>query len=169
MKTPKILNKIHLVHVMKMIHTMMNQNTLIIRFTEKDPRRGNLSSPSHPIKVDQLHVQESKKRWIKSLIQYTSTREAIEILQHYVGNIDYNASEEDLSKALDKIFQGIRADRVIIPRVNGLLMYGFIKVSWARRAPVKASDLCIKKSSGMVKVNGGLTYFRESCCKDDFE
>ena len=29
-------DKIHLVHSMKMIHTIMNQNALIIRFTEKD-------------------------------------------------------------------------------------------------------------------------------------
>ena len=85
----------------------------------------------------------------------------------YVGNIDYKASEEDLSKAIDKIFQRIRVEKVTIPRVNGRSMYGFIEISWARRAPVKASDLCIMNSSGMVKVNGRPIYFRESCGKDD--
>ena len=84
-----------------------------------------------------------------------------------MGNIDYKASEEDLSKAIDKIFQRIRVEKVTIPRVNGRSMYGFIEISWARRAPVKASDLCIKNSSGMVKVNGRPIYFRESCGKDD--
>ena len=74
MRTLKILNKINLVHAMKMIHTMMKENALIIRFTEKDPRIGVLSSPSQLRKLDQLHVQESTKCWIKSLIQYTSTR-----------------------------------------------------------------------------------------------
>ena len=46
---------------MKMIHTKMNQNALIITFTEKDPRRGDLSSPSHMRKVYPQHVQESNK------------------------------------------------------------------------------------------------------------
>jgi hypothetical protein len=87
----------------------------------------------------------------------------------YVGNIDYNASEQDLSKALDKIFQRIRVEKVTIPRVNGRSMYGFIEISWARKAPVKASDLCIHWSSGRVTVNGRPIYFRESCGKEDSE
>jgi hypothetical protein len=86
-----------------------------------------------------------------------------------VGNIDYNASEQDLSKALDKIFQRIRVEKVTIPRVNGRSMYGFIEISWARRAPVKVSDLCIKNSSGSVTVNGRPIYFRESRGKGDSE
>ena len=86
-----------------------------------------------------------------------------------MGNIDYNASEPDLSKALDKIFQRIRVEKVTIPRVNGRSMYGFIEISWARRAPVKVSDLCIKNSSGSVTVNGRPIYFRESRGKGDSE
>ena len=80
----------------------------------------------------------------------------------YVGNIDYSASEQDLSKALDKIFKRIRVEKVTIPRVNGRSMYGFIEISWARKAPVKVSDLCINNSSGMVKFNGRPIYFHES-------
>jgi hypothetical protein len=87
----------------------------------------------------------------------------------YVGNIDYNASEQDLSNALDKIFKRIRVEKVTIPRVNGRSMYGFIEISWARKAPVKASDLCIHWSSGRVTVNGRPIYFRESCGKEDSE
>ena len=87
----------------------------------------------------------------------------------YVGNIDYSASEQDLSKALDKIFTRIRVEKVTIPRVNGRSMYGFIEISWARKAPVKVSDLCIKNSSGMVKVNGRPIYFRESGSNADSE
>ena len=87
----------------------------------------------------------------------------------YVGNIDYNASEQDLSNALDKIFKRIHVEKVTIPRVNGRSMYGFIEISWARGAPVKASDLCIHNSSGRVTVNGRPIYFRESCGKEDSE
>jgi len=87
----------------------------------------------------------------------------------YVGNIDYNASEQDLSNALDPIFKRIRVEKVTIPRVNGRSMYGFIEISWARKAPVKASDLCIHWSSGRVTVNGRPIYFRESCGKEDSE
>jgi hypothetical protein len=72
-----------------------------------------------------------------------------------VGNIDYSASEQDLSKALYKIFTRIRVEKVTIPRMNGRSMYGFIEISWARKAPVKVSDLCIKNSSGMVKSMAG--------------
>ena len=81
----KILNKIHRVHPLKIIHANFkkkNQNGLIIGFTEKNPRRGNSSSPRDQKKSDQRQVQESKQRWSKFLIQYISTLEAKEILQH---------------------------------------------------------------------------------------
>jgi RNA recognition motif-containing protein len=37
----------------------------------------------------------------------------------YVGNLEYNASEQDLREALDPVFQKIRVDKITIPRVNG--------------------------------------------------
>jgi hypothetical protein len=48
-------------------------------------------------------------------------------------------------------------------------MYGFIEISWAHRTLVKASDLCITKNSGMVKVNGLPIYFRELHGRDGSE
>ncbi len=76
MRNLKILNKLHWVHALKIIHAKKNQNSLIIEFTETNPRRGNscLSrDPNFPKKSDQRQVQESKQRWSKSLIQYIST------------------------------------------------------------------------------------------------
>jgi hypothetical protein len=68
----------------------------------------------------------------------------------FVGNLDYNASEQDLREALYIIIQRIRVEKITIPRVSGRSMYGFIEISWAHSAPVKASDLCIKNNNGMV-------------------
>ena len=79
----------------------------------------------------------------------------------YVGNVEYNATEQDLREALDKVFKRIRVEKVTIPRVNGRSMYAFIEISWARSAPVKVSDLCTKNNNGMIKVNSRPIYFRE--------
>jgi hypothetical protein len=79
----------------------------------------------------------------------------------YVGNLEYNASEQDLREAMDPIFQKIRVERITIPRANGRSMYGFIDISWAHGAPVKASDICIARNSGKVQVNSRPIYFRE--------
>ena len=79
----------------------------------------------------------------------------------YVGNIDYNASEEDLREALDPVFKQIRVEKVTIPRVNGRSLYGFIEISWPRKAPVQISDICIANNSGKLQVNSRPIYFRE--------
>ena len=64
----------------------------------------------------------------------------------YVGNLEFNASEQDLRKALDRLFPHLRVEAVTIPRVNGRSKYGFIEISWAHRAPVQPLDLCIRHS-----------------------
>ena len=79
----------------------------------------------------------------------------------YVGNLDYNTSDQDLREALDPIFQRIRVEKVTIPRVNGRSLYGFIDISWAQGAPVKASDICIARNSCKIQVNSRPIYFRE--------
>jgi hypothetical protein len=79
----------------------------------------------------------------------------------YVGNLEYNASEQDLREALDPVFQKIRVDKITIPRVNGRSMYAFIDISWAHGAPVKPSDICIVHNSGKLQVNSRPIYFRE--------
>ena len=79
----------------------------------------------------------------------------------YVGNVHYNASEQDLREALDKIFKRVRVDKITIPRVNGRSLYAFIEISWAASAPVKTSDLCTMHNSGKVQVNSRPIYFRE--------
>ncbi len=79
----------------------------------------------------------------------------------YVGNLEYNASEQDLCDALDLISPRIRVEKITIPRVNGRSMYGFIEILWVHGAPVKASDLCTKNNDGKLKVNSRPIYFRE--------
>ncbi len=67
--------------------------------------------------------------------------------------IHFNAREQDLCEALDKVFKRFRVEKITIPRVNGRSLYAFIKISWAQSAPVKTSDLCIMHNSGKVQVN----------------
>ncbi len=79
----------------------------------------------------------------------------------YVGNLNFQASEADLSNALNVIFKRIRVEKVTIPQRNGKsLGYAFIELSWAVGAPVKMFDLCVKWSA-LVFVNSRPIYFRE--------
>jgi hypothetical protein len=84
----------------------------------------------------------------------------------YVGNLEFNANEQDLRQALDRIFKRFRMDKITIPRVDGRSKYGLIKISWAHRALLKLADLCIK-NSGMIQVNSRPIYYSELCNKDD--
>jgi hypothetical protein len=84
----------------------------------------------------------------------------------YVGNLEFNASEQDLRQPLDRIFKRICVDKITIPRVHGRSTYGLIQISWAHSAPVKLADLCIK-NSGMIQVNLRPILFRELRNKDD--
>ena len=77
-----------------------------------------------------------------------------------MGNLEFNASEQDLRKALDSLFKKVRVEEVTIPRVNGRSKYGFIEISWAHCAPVQILDLCIIHS-GMIQVNSRSIYLRE--------
>ena len=78
----------------------------------------------------------------------------------YLGNLDYNASEQDISEALAPFFQKIQVDNVAIPSVKGRSVYGFIDISWAHDVLIKESDLCTKYNSGRIQVNGRPIYFR---------
>ena len=78
----------------------------------------------------------------------------------YVGNLEFNTSEDDLRESLRNIFKRIRLEKVTIPRVNGRSKYGFIEISWAHRAPVNPADLCII-NSGRIQVKSRPIYFRE--------
>ena len=77
-----------------------------------------------------------------------------------MGNLEFNASEQDLRKALGRFFQEVQVEEITIPRVNGRSKYGFIKISWAYLAPVKTINLCIMYSE-MIQVNSRPIYLRE--------
>jgi hypothetical protein len=78
----------------------------------------------------------------------------------YVGNLEFNTSEQDLRKSLDRFFKRIKVEKITIPKVQGRSKYGFIEISWAHRALVKTIDLCIMYS-GMIQVNSRPIYLRE--------
>lgn len=79
----------------------------------------------------------------------------------YVGNLQFKASVEDLSNALNRIFKRIQVEKVTIPQRNEKsLGYAFIELSWAAGAPVKMFDICVTHSA-MVFVNSRPIYFRE--------
>ena len=71
-----------------------------------------------------------------------------------MGNFEFNASEPDLHEAIDRLFKSFGWRRL-----NGQLKYGFIEISWARRAPIQIFDLCIWHS-GKIQVNPRPIYFR---------
>ncbi len=80
----------------------------------------------------------------------------------YMGNLDYNASDEDIAKALVPFFPPhVSVDDITIPRVNGRSLYGFIDISWVRGVLMKESDVCTVCNNGRLKVNSRLIYFRE--------
>ena len=78
----------------------------------------------------------------------------------YVGNLEFNTSEQDLRKSLDRFFKRIKVEKITIPKVQGRSKYGFIEISWTHRAQEKTIDLCIMYS-GMIQVNSRPIYLRE--------
>jgi hypothetical protein len=79
----------------------------------------------------------------------------------YVGNIECNATEDDLHESLQECLGcRIAVEKITTPRVNGKSMYGFIEFSWAQAAPVEVSDICTMYS-GRMEVNSPLIYCRE--------
>ncbi len=79
----------------------------------------------------------------------------------YVGNIEFNATEDDLRESLDECLGcGIAVEKITIPRVNCKSMYCFIEFSWPQAANVEVSDICTRYS-GRMEVNLRLIYIRE--------
>jgi hypothetical protein len=79
----------------------------------------------------------------------------------YLGNLDYNASEQDVSEALvAPVFRKIRVENVTVPNVNGRSVYGFIDISWAHDILIKESDICTAFNTGKIQVSGRPIYFR---------
>jgi len=78
----------------------------------------------------------------------------------YVGNLKFNASEENLYKSLNYTFNWILVDNITIPRVNGVSKHGCIDISRAHQAPVKLAYICITLS-GRIQVNSRPICFRK--------
>ena len=77
----------------------------------------------------------------------------------YVGNIEFNVTEEDLRESLENRLGLIVVENITIPRVNGKSMYGFFEFSWPEAAPVEVSDICTLFTG--LEVNSRPVYFRE--------
>jgi hypothetical protein len=80
----------------------------------------------------------------------------------YMGNLEFTASTQELKDELDREFQRIRVENVVIPRKDGRSHgYVFVTLSWAKLASkaskVDPSDFCTI-SSGMLYVNSQQTY-----------
>ncbi len=76
-----------------------------------------------------------------------------------MGNIEFNATEDDLRESLDEWLEcGISVEKITIPRVNGKSKYGFIEFFWPQAAPVEVSDICTW-CSGRIEVNSRPIYF----------
>ena len=89
------------------------------KFSKEDKAKANARIQAALNQVDQaVHFKPQGKRTTATL---------------YVGNLEFNASEQDLRKALDRLFQKVRVEEVTIPRVNGRSKYRFIetRISWA--------------------------------------
>ncbi len=84
----------------------------------------------------------------------------------YVGNLELNANNYGLHKALSILFKKGVAEDITIPRWNS--GFAFIKLSWAIGAQVKMRDLCISQSANIqLEANSRPTYFRELHSKAD--
>ena len=95
---------------------------------------------------DKIHFDKNSKRKTATL---------------YLGNLEFNASDDDICHALNEEFLKVRVEDVTIPRINGKSTgYGFVKISWAYNAPITMKDTCIYRT-GNVFVNSRPIYFRE--------
>ena len=142
----------------------------------QDTRRNNDTSQGYKRK-SYIVPKESKKDRTEAAARISKALDQVDLSVHlnpkgkrntatlYVGNLDFNASEQDLGESLDKIFRKIRVEKITIPRVQGRSKYGFVEISWAQRSPVKIKDICIK-FSGMIQVNSRPIYFSELRNKD---
>jgi hypothetical protein len=110
-------------------------------------------------------LRDARKRlWIalkQVPIAVRKSRKARFTATFYVGNIEFNATEDDLRESLDECLGcGIVVENITIPRMNGKSMYGSIEFSWAQAAPVEVSDICTMYS-GRMEVKSQQIYFRE--------
>ncbi len=129
------------------------------------PLRCNKGGFVYPM-ASAIELYEANERWFQALkhvsesdVSNSSGKRSNATL--YLGNVDYNASEQDIYNAVAPTFQHARVDKVIIPRVHGRSMYVFIEISWPQ-ATLNVSDICISRNTGTITVNGLPIYFRES-------
>ncbi len=89
-----------------------------------DTRRVVSFTPWHPKKTAQMLSKGASKQVSNFDLSNSNGKRSTATI--YLGNVDYNASEQDTYKAVAPTFKQARVDKVIIPRVHGRSMYGFI-------------------------------------------
>jgi RNA recognition motif-containing protein len=87
-------------------------------------------------------LRDAWKRLLNALKQVPTavhkSRKARSTATLYVGNIEFNATEDDLRESLEECLgYRIVVEKITIPRMNGKSMYGVIKFSWAQATPVE--------------------------------
>jgi hypothetical protein len=74
----------------------------------------------------------------------------------YVGNLEFNASEQDQRKSLDSFFKRIRVEKITIPRVQGRSKYSCIEISWAHHAQGEGPARADTGSAAPTSPHGGV-------------
>ena len=119
---------------------------------------------SQPYKKDSFVLDRAPKeaqyaagsRLNKAIVQvpdklrYSRKNRATETL--YGGNLNFKATEEDLSEALGLLSDSMVVEKVTIPYMNGKSKYCFIEVSWAQAAMLDIADI-MTMYYGVLKVN----------------
>ena len=120
---------------------------------DKAPKQERMAAHGR-LKKAFTHVTEETMEMHKS-----QKNRATETL--YVGNLAFNTTDKDLSKALHYHFGNvIVVEKITIPCINGKSKYGFIELSWPRSTMKDTADL-MTLHSGVIPVHGRRIYFRE--------
>jgi hypothetical protein len=85
----------------------------------------------------------------------------------YVVNLEFTASTQELKDELNKEFQRICVENVVIPRKDGKYhCYAFVTLSWAKASKVDPSGICTIYSE-MLRVKSRQINLRELDSKND--
>ena len=84
-----------------------------------------------------------------------------------MGNLEFKASTKELKDVLDRLFNKIHVEDVVIPLKDGRSCgYGFVTLSWAKGSTIGPANIC-EVFSGMLDVNSRPIYLCELDSRDN--